>query len=157
MTNGIQVLMSDLSEYIALIKNWEAKYGTPARVFRYDPTEIRASCVKCGKMKSKMSRHHKANDFLFARMLPDVYARRYIEFHTNDVAKLCDDCHKDIHRYYKPLMKELWMELQLYGSRVITKEWCDEWKDRFLKLFEKWIKKPVKKRKRHRVRKKRTF
>jgi len=147
--------MSYLEDYLITIKGWEKQYGTPARVFRYDPTEIQASCVKCGKMRKHMSRHHIANDFMFAQMMPDLYAKRYIEFHKDDVAKLCNDCHKDIHRYYKKLVLELFEELNDNGLKIVTKVWCDDWMNRFRKLFEKWVKKPVKKRIRHR-RKKRT-
>lgn len=104
-------------------------------------------------MKKKMSRHHKGNDFFFAQMMPQHFAARYIEFHKDDVAKLCDDCHKLAHKLYKPLMVKVWSELNWHGQKIITKEWCEQWMNIFREVFDKWVVKPPKKRKKRRRRK----
>jgi hypothetical protein len=135
--------------YLAIVKEWERVYGK-SRFQRYDLTEARLCCVKCGKLKSKMSRHHISNDFFFAQMLPAEYARRYIEFRKDDCAKLCDDCHKDIHAIYKRITEEVWIELHRGGQRIITVAWCEHWKGIYRQAFEIWIAKPIHRRKRKR-------
>src|SRR3954467_7520091 len=138
--------------YIAIVKEWEILYGK-SRLRRYDLTEARLCCVKCGKVKAHMSRHHIENDFLFAQMLPKEFARRYIEFHKEDVAKLCNDCHKDIHAIYKRVTKQLWIELQRGGSKIITVEWCRKWKVMYRQAFESWVNRPIRRKKRKRRKK----
>ena len=139
--------------YLAIVKQWERDYGK-SRFMRYDLTETRLCCVKCGKLKAHMSRHHIENDFFFAQMMPKEFARRYIEFHREDIAKLCDDCHKDIHAIYKRITKEVWLELNRGGLKVVTVAWCQKWKSIYRQAFELWIKRPIKRRKRKRRRKK---
>lgn len=143
-------MATSIDRYFAIVKEWERIYGKPARVFRYDPTEIKACCRKCGKLRPKMSRHHTGNDFFFAQMLPDDFAARYIQFHKDDTAKLCDKCHKQAHHLYKPLMEKLWRELNEGGQKIITKEWCQHWIDLFRAVFNRWVIKPPRKRKRRR-------
>jgi hypothetical protein len=140
-----------LARYISIVKEWELLYGKN-RVFRFNLTEARLCCIKCGKHKEKMSRHHTGNDFFFAQMMPQHFAKRYIEFRKEDTAKLCDDCHRQAHHIYKPLLIQVWRELNAGGQRVITKEWCEKWMARFREEFNAWIKKPVRKRKRRRKR-----
>lgn len=145
--------------YFATVKEWERLYGVPSRAMRFDPTEVRACCLKCGQMKPKMARHHKANDFFFALWFPHWYAKRYIEFRREDCAKLCDDCHHKIERYSERLKKELYEEYRKAKSHIFKtakeaeewwRAWCEEWRSRFVALFEKWIKQPHRKRKRKR-------
>lgn len=139
-----------IERYFAITKQWEKEYGVKSRSFNYDITEARLCCLKCGKLKSKMSRHHTGNDFFFAQMMPQHFAARYIEFRKEDTAKLCDKCHKNAHRIYKPLLDELWAELNKHGQRIITKEWCEKWMRKFRDRFNVWIKKPVRKKRRKR-------
>jgi hypothetical protein len=144
---------SSLASDFAIVKEWERIYGKPARAFRYDPTELTVCCRKCGKLKKKMSRHHKGNDFFFAQMRPQDFAARYIEFRKEDTAKLCDGCHKLAHRLYKPLMEKVWWELYDGGQKIITKEWCEKWMTIFREVFDKWVVKAPRKRKKRRRRK----
>lgn len=138
--------------YLAVVKEWERVYGK-SRFQRFDLTEARLCCAKCEKLKQKMSRHHIENDFFFAQMLPDDFARRYIEFHKEDCAKLCDDCHKDIHAVYKRITQEIWDELHEHGQKLITVEWARRWKAIYRQAFEIWIAKPIRKKKRKRKKK----
>jgi hypothetical protein len=100
-----------------------------------------------------MSRHHIENDFFFAQMRPDLYAKRYIEFRREDCAKLCDDCHKDVHAVYKRVTAEIWIELHKGGTKIITPEWCEKWRAVYRQAFEAWVKKPIRKKKRKRKKK----
>jgi len=144
-----------IEEYNKVVKGWEAKYGVPSRLRRYNPAETTASCKRCGFIRAKMSRHHIRNDFFFANLLPDKYARRYIEFHSNDVVKLCDTCHRDVHRYYKPIIARMYVEFNVKKNmnQAITYEWCEGWRTEFYNLFQRWLK--LKSRTRNQRRKKR--
>lgn len=141
-----------IERYYAIVKEWERLYGK-SRAFRFDLTEARLCCAKCSKHKQKMSRHHTGNDFFFAQMLPDAFAKRYIEFRKEDTAKLCDGCHKQAHHIYKPILAELWVELNDGGQKIITKEWCEGWMGQFRAAFAKWVAKAPRKRKRRRKKK----
>ncbi len=140
-----------LEDYFDRIKEWELIYGKPPPVIRNtDLTAVKIACLRCGSIRKRMSRHHKGNDFFFAQMMPNIYAKRYIQFHPNDVARLCDTCHKRIHTYYKPLMERLQKELNKNGTRIITKEWCDGWMNRFREAFQQWLASPYRKKRRKR-------
>ena len=133
------------SQYWLQIREWETTYGKPKfGAGRYDPTLISATCVRCGKGSGRSSRHHKANDFFFALWMPDVYARRYIEFRPEDTARLCRRCHVNIERYSKPLKAALYAE---FDAANITVEWCEAWRLRFSTLFDKWLSRPLRRKK----------
>lgn len=138
--------------YLRVIKEWELVYGKP-RFTRLDLTETSLCCVKCGKLKKLMSRHHIENDFFFAQMLPDAFARRYIEFRKEDCAKLCDDCHKDIHAIYRRITNEVFEDLNQHGLKIVTVEWATNWKKIYRQAFEIWMAKPIRKKKRKRKKK----
>ena len=151
------------SQYWLQIREWETTYGKPKfGAGRYDPTSISATCVRCGKGSGRSSRHHKANDFFFALWMPDVYARRYIEFRPEDTARLCRRCHVNIERYSKPLKAALYAEFGAKGGTGpvkwesisaankptwITVEWCEAWRLRFSTLFDKWLSRPLRRKK----------
>lgn len=154
-------LMSKINQYYTIIETWKRLYGTPEHgPFRYDPTELHVACAKCGKVKGKMSRHHKGNDFFFALYRPDLYAYRYMEFRKEDVVKLCNVCHRSVERYYDKLKKELYADYNArhWRNEILTyttthlgppsQEWCETWRAKFVAMFDKWIKKPVRKKKR---------
>jgi len=139
-----------LAKYAAQCKEWEKEYGVPSRAFRFDPSELTTSCVKCHKTKKKMNRHHICSDYLFALLRPDLYARRYLEFRKEDVAKLCKNCHMDVERFYDPIQAAM---LQEYSIKICTPEWCEKWRSKFREAFERWLKKEKrKKRKKSRSR-----
>lgn len=123
-------------EYFELIALWRAKY----RVIEipHNPLFTKLTCAKCHKIKKKMHRHHKANDFMFARLHPEKFAARYVQFHPDDVVKLCARCHKEVHfQVYDVLLAEMKHDQKLRGT--ITTNWCNAWKARFLQRFEEWI------------------
>lgn len=133
-----------LAAYIAKCKEWEKIYGVPNRAFRFDPTEITTSCVKCGKLRRKMNRHHICSDFLFAHLRPDLYAKQYLEFRKEDCAKLCGHCHISIERYYEPIKDRIYVE-RMKGAET-TEAWCEKWRAKFREAFEKWLKTPIRKK-----------
>jgi hypothetical protein len=135
----------NIKQWYKQIEEWKIKYGvTEQRHQRYDPTEIKLACAKCGKLKHRMARHHKANDYFFANLLPDVYAKRYLEFRKEDIDKVCSNCHKRWHQYIRPFMAKLYLEKD--AQEVITKEWCEFWRSAILERYEKWVKQKEKRK-----------
>lgn len=141
-----------LAEYRAQVLEWQREYGVPARAFRYDPTEVEASCRRCHKIRKKMSRHHICYDLFFARLRPDLYAARYIQFLKEDTAKLCDGCHKRIHEYYLPIVERMKDELRQFMIKrrrdgwIPTEEWCEKWRAEFKQAFEEWLATPLRRK-----------
>ena len=144
---------ADAWRYNFLTNKWKAKYLPATQPEPYDPTKVKAQkrvgCQKCGSFW-KVSRHHKGHEYVFAQINENWYAKRYIEFHEEDVVPLCERCHLKIHRLYKPIMDEmnLWLKeceptrdpdsqdlkfkfvpglasLESYRKRLISK--CDRW------------------------------
>lgn len=138
-----------LREYIAQVNEWRRRYGIQdIPPPKYNPATVRLSCKKCGKMRARMNRHHKSNDYFFALQRPDLYAKRYIEYNREDCDVLCNKCHKNFHKYAKKLVVEMYKELD--GLGLPSHEWCEMWKGRFLSKYNYWIKLPVRKRTRRR-------
>lgn len=139
----------NIKEYAQVIDRWRKIYNVPYTYEPYDPRRVKLVCMKCGRIKIKMGRHHKANDFFFALWKPELYAKRYIEFHPDDCDKLCNTCHRNIERYSAKLKKALYDDFnRIGGVLAITQEWCEEWKVKFRELYAKWISKVPRKRKR---------
>lgn len=134
-----------LARYRAKCLEWEEMYGKPEKgPFQWNPAETKAACVKCGKVKKKMSRHHICSDFMFALYRPDLYARRYLEFRKEDIAKMCSRCHQAVERYYEPIKQKMWIE---YSASTCTEKWCEKWRAKFREAFEVFMK-PRKRKKR---------
>lgn len=146
------------SQYYAIVEEWRKKYNIPRINNRqlappvYNPKAINTCCKKCGKVKHRMARHHKANDFFFAMILPDVYAKRYCEFHPADIDLLCNACHKAWHRYVEPKLKNMYEQSRYLDYTRLTlddqKKWCEEWKKQIRIWYGKWVIKPVHHKKR---------
>ena len=134
------------STYNTIVNEWKIKYPFKPIIQPYNPTADFSCCIRCGSRR-KLSRHHKGNDFYFATLRPDLYAARYIQFRPEDIAKLCDRCHKLVHTNYKKMMLQV-KHSQPYG--LVTQEWCDHWINEFRSWFDKWIQKPYTKRKKRR-------
>ncbi len=99
-----------------------------------------------------MARHHKANDFFFAMALPDVYAKRYCEFHPDDIDLLCNACHKAWHRYVEPKLQKMYSQYHLTFASLEDFQkvnWCNTWKNQIRMWYTKWINKPVHKQSKH--------
>lgn len=144
------------SQYWAIVEEWKALYGSKQDEldrpkYIYKPSKVKATCKKCDKAKRRMARHHKANDFFFAMILPSVYAARYIQFHPDDVDKLCEKCHKTWHRYLKPKLEQMYKEYKYFADLSAQEklEWCELWRGRCLRWYSRWIeKKPIIRKKR---------
>lgn len=135
----------NIKDWYKQIEEWKQKYGvTEQRHLKYDPTEIKLACAKCGKLKHRMSRHHKASDYMFAKLLPDIYAKRYIEFRKEDIDKLCNFHHKQWHKYIRPFMSRFYKEKD--RQKIITEEWCEFWRAAILERYDKWLKQSIKKK-----------
>jgi hypothetical protein len=145
----------NIKEYWAIIEEWRKLYGTlPSDIRRpadYNPTNVKLGCKKCKKIKTKMQRHHKANDFFFAMALPHIFAARYILFHPDDVDLLCASCHKSWHRYVEPKLVAMYDEYRMNFGDLIAEDkkgWCEYWKIEIVKWYSKWVNKPLKRKKR---------
>lgn len=77
---------------------------------KYDPSKVKATplrCRKCGSTQ-QVTRHHKGHEYLFACIMPEWYAGRYIRFARSDWVPLCNDrCHPHIHELYAPIVDEV--------------------------------------------------
>jgi hypothetical protein len=144
----------NLKEWSDQIANWKQKYGVPDHggPRRFRPEEVKLACAKCHRLRHRMSRHHKANDYLFANLLPDVYARRYIEFRKEDVDKLCERCHKRWHIIVKPIVRRILTSAKI---GIVNEERCEAWRKIILDKYTIWINIPIPKRKHHGKRKRR--
>lgn len=141
-----------LAQYQRRLMEWRQKYGVPPPPKTFGlKVQTSTACFKkgCGSLK-RTQRHHKGNDFWFANLLPDIFAPRYLQFHPDDVAYLCEHHHKAVHKLYKKLMADVWTELRDGGQSIITEEWCRKWIENFRAAYEKWAKYPARKRKRKR-------
>ena len=140
----------NFATYNATVLEWKKLYPFKPVIEPYDPTTDKRGCIRCSGTR-KLSRHHKANDFWFACLRPDLYAARYIQFLKADVALLCDRCHKLVHTHYRKMMEQVLASVTYIGETPIySQAWCDYWMQQFREWFEKWIKKPYTKRKRKR-------
>lgn len=135
----------NLNEWKLQIAQWRIQYGVPLTSPKYEPAKIKVTCKKCKKSKHRMARHHKANDYLFANLLPDIYAKRYLEFRKEDIDNLCSSCHKRWHTILKPIINELLTEVS--NLRKVDKEvdekWCEAWRKKILVKYESWVSKPI--------------
>lgn len=133
-------------EMAELTEQWKKKYPIKKKHEKgtFDPTAVKATkqCIACGSDKD-LQRHHKANDFMFARLLPDVWAADYINYRDEDCDNLCANCHKGYHIYISPLVNQFWnwynyMFLGLGGSPTV--ELLTHWKVIFLSTYQLWLK-----------------
>lgn len=95
----------------ARVLRWKQLYPDP-RIVRgkYDPSKVSATplrCKKCGATEG-VTRHHKGHEYLFACVMPEWYAARYVRFDRSDWVPLCTDrCHVRIHELYAPIVDEI--------------------------------------------------
>lgn len=126
------------------LKVWTSQYMNdppPERAFQFNPTAFKLKkCEKCNKMPKRkgLERHHRGHEFMFANILPSRYAKRYIEFHPDDIAFLCKRCHKNETRYTKPIIAQCLNEYRLLGK--MSYERCEFWRQKLIKTYNKWVK-----------------
>ena len=142
------------------VEEWKAIYGTSNSSsintdFNISSIVVVKRCKKCGKIRKRVSRHHKGHEYLFACLLPDKYASRYILFHPDDVVWLCDKCHTRVHVVYQSIIKKLWryIDNRYKCDQPIQPMVIESFRIRIVKACNVWLDfKPPKKKKRKRRR-----
>lgn len=133
-----------LREYFARLRDWEEQYGKPKKRKQFDLSKVNAKCTKCRKARKRMSRHHKGNDMLWANLYPDEFAPRYIEFRDEDIALLCNRCHRKIHEIYDAILYDFWLEWAIERTDNLSHkpsvEECRDYQQQCTEEFEKWVK-----------------
>ena len=125
---------------------WREKWPPPKKKFSIRGVTATRKCRACGSTVGKIHRHHIAQDYFFACMRPDRYARTYLRFRQIDCNFLCRDCHDDIHSYrpYEKLKQMAYLEVmnrRLDGKRLrLTVIQCEESKRKLRKVYKKWLK-----------------
>jgi hypothetical protein len=105
-------------------------------------------CAKpnCSTGNVVLHRHHKGCEAMFVRHLRETrggqlryraFVQRYFMFHPEDVVKICEDHHAEIHKLYMPIIRRYlrrvrkgindlsWDEVDALRSELI--EYCDRW------------------------------
>ena len=105
-------------------------------------------CAKpnCSTGNMVLHRHHKGCEAMFVRHLRDArggqlryraFVERYNLFHPNDVVKICEDHHAEIHKLYLPIIRRFlkarrrpiaeltWAEVDELRTELIG--YCDRW------------------------------
>jgi hypothetical protein len=141
------------SEYQRQIEVWTAQYldrkgdPSPDQAEDFNPSAFKLRrCEKCHKPKRTMERHHKGHEFLFANILPNRYAKRYLQFHPDDIAWLCHQCHKNETCYSKSTVTRIITEYKSLGR--MSYERCEHHRRQLVKLFNRWVKQPTRRRSR---------
>lgn len=135
-------------------KQWESQYLQWKEIYKVKPVEksfnptsitLFKQCAKCKKTKGRLTRHHKGHEYLFACIMPQFYAERYIQFHPDDINWLCSKCHKRIHHLYMPIVNEV--SLYVNTTLVVDYHRLEQFRLRIIEYYEKWLsRKPYTKR-----------
>ena len=133
----------NINEWNTQLEEWRRIYGVPKpTITQFNPSSVTTICKKCCKYRpNRMTRHHKMSDFFFACLRPDLYAKRYLEFRSEDVDKLCDYCHEKWHTLLKPIMRKLYEEVKRIKAkgRAPTQKWCEDKRRFILRRYNKWL------------------
>lgn len=141
------------------VERWKAKYGVqPIRSFSITSIVVVKRCAKCNSVRVKMHRHHKGHEYLFACIMEERYAQRYIQFHPDDVDWLCVRCHKRAHTIYQRILVHLWAYLERceLNSQIPTYDQLEIYRKMIVTTYNKWVTYKKKRRKRRRSHAKRT-
>lgn len=95
-----------------LVIEWKNKYNSTisgSKPLPFNPSSVLAfrKCTKhgCSIANIAVHRHHMGYESLLARIYPDVYAPRYLQFHRDDIALVCEKHHLYIHeKIYAPIV-----------------------------------------------------
>ncbi len=123
---------------------WTELYKPSARrSFDISAIRVNRRCKGCNSSHD-LHRHHKANDYLFARIRPDRYAERYIQFRAEDINDLCRWCHEEFHRYFRIWHKHFFWDAVNYRFELsfklgLTLKQCRSLKKKFLKIYTRWL------------------
>lgn len=133
----------NLRDYWLQIEEWKKLYPIPprSREFNLNLTQKKVGCFRCGRHRIT-HRHHTGSDYYFACLFPHVFAGRYIQFHPDDIEKLCRGCHRAAHqspRFQLLYTKMFDEKLQLHDKgQVLKPKWAEEWMTKFREEFYKW-------------------
>lgn len=138
--------MSNIRDWRAQVSEWErAENATEIlhrpSTFAANLTKVKIRvCAKCGTHEGLIHRHHKGHEFLWARLLPKEYARRYVEFRKTDIVFLCEKnkCHLKIHKLYEPRLHELWPLLASQDG-VITHKQAERFRQKLVRCCNNWL------------------
>jgi hypothetical protein len=117
----------------ANVARWKEKYPDPKlERGKYNPTLAHATplrCVKC-HTDQMVSRHHKGHEYIFACIMPEWYASRYVRFVRTDWIPLCYKCHARIHEIYTPIIDavKLYIRERIAKIEIIKGEQVITWK-----------------------------
>ncbi|GAH75749.1 unnamed protein product [marine sediment metagenome] len=125
------------AEWAKRVKRWRKRHGVTALVGPARPDR----CTKCIRKKKILTRHHKGNEYLLARMRPDLWSKRYVNFYKADIIWLCPKCHEAIHERFVPKQRELnrkWYTKASQGRKV-HKKTLERYHGIFQTITEKWL------------------
>lgn len=133
--------MSNIATWRAQVEQWRQDEQLIINTRHpLDVTSVKIRrCAKCGETQGYITRHHKGHEYLFARLLPEKYARRYIKFLKKDTVELCDKHHLKIHRLYEPRLHSLWPLLARQDGRITFKQ-AEGYRLKLVRCCEQWLK-----------------
>ena len=144
---NLRDMKKDLTD---LVNEWNEKYPKKGRKKKFDIKKVKVNrrCQKAGcDTKSDLARHHKGYESLFARLRPDLYARRYMDFRPRDLVDLCHYHHERLHRYYLGWIKNDVMEMVYDRLRrpklirvLLTKTQCEGWRRQMIEMTNSFVK-----------------
>lgn len=127
-----------------LVIEWKNKYGSQIpKPYGFSPINILAfrKCSKhgCSIANTEVHRHHMGYESFLARIYPDVYAPRYLQFHKDDIALVCEKHHKYIHEKVYHKIVSGFMAMFYEGQPTI--EDCENLRKILKKLCIKYLNK----------------
>ncbi len=137
----ILIIMGDF--YKTTIERWKKLYKVEQRP--YNPAEVRTYCSICESI-DQVQRHHKACDFTFGVILPEVYAQRYLEFRVEDIDFICGKCHEAFNKYIRDHRNRVigWSDWARVHVREGYREELEDQRLHLLKKYESWKRRRIK-------------
>jgi hypothetical protein len=122
------------------VRRWKKEYKHVAKKFR-EPinlalTSAFRACKKCNSEKD-VHRHHKGHEYLFACLMPERYAARYIRFLASDTVRLCAKCHEKVHITYQSVIDDLVVYLD--GADKVSYKKLEIFRKRMVKLCNDFL------------------
>lgn len=126
-----------ITNWTRRVRDWEQIYNT-----KRIPDTILTRSIFCRKCNSTnhIQKHHKGHEALFAGIVPDYYAKRYVEFHPEDTVALCHECHQVIHLLYTDILLNKYSDI---NSASTIKE-LEKVRRHLIRECHKWLKRKTK-------------
>ncbi len=133
--------MGNLAAWRAQVEQWQQDESVieRSRVNVNVTFVLVRRCEYCGTTEGNITRHHKGHEYLWAKLLPSRYAKRYISFNKKDWIYLCERHHLKIHRLYEPRLHSLWPLLNRQDGRITFKQ-CEGYRMKLIRCCDSWIK-----------------